>query len=646
MAKKNLKQKTALRTTLRLTLVAAVSAVTGLVVLLIIVFNLTKDEEGRAASSMTFKQATTIQDTSSILRGSINQKVIGVVIETNGKGAPARMNSITFNAKGTSLPTEKFIENARLWYTGNDAEFNLQQTVGTTIARINEQSMVFSAGINLLPGKNYFWLTVDVKPDAACNPGSVDATCQEIRIGAIAYLPLVSNPIGKRFIQANVPYFSMGNYALNKVNSWNSKRDGSGTAPKNMQETRNSYFIQSGHRMISATGSNLQTLVIEKGGELKITSPLRLNAMYVACGGVLQMDTAINDYYAFNELYMDNGAMYIHNNTGKFPGLKSTLAPHSNQVFFNYSDQTFDGLTSFGNLIIDAMRAGDLDLGGRVSQVKGDFEIRRTGQGKKGVHFTGNHMLSVDGSFVMTGGNFSGASAGKLTLQIAKSLMLKGGVFNDAGNSNSGTGMNLNIGTDVLLLSGTFNTALSPNSSITFSGEGTTRWVQKAACTASLGNTLIGAGHALMIKGEKFAEVAKGRTLTVGESGELMCESVVIEGKGSFVLSNKATLGIGHTEGIYSEGDHGNIRTATRQYHSGATYYYYTDSQPQQTGVFTTYPKANSVFNLIVNKTQPTHVVNLSQNISVDSQCKVSLGDLRNNGFQLNVNRRLPADLN
>lgn len=646
MAKKNLKQKTALKTTLRLTLVAAVSAVTGLVVLLIIVFNLTKEEESRAASSMTFKQATTIQDTTGILRGSINQKVIGVVVETSGKGTPARMNSITFDTKGTSLPAEKFIENARLWYTGNDAEFNLQQTVGTTIARINQQSLVFSAGLNLLPGKNYFWLTVDVKPDAAYNPGTVDATCQEIRIGAIAYLPLVSNPIGKRFIQANVPYFSMGNYALGKVNSWNSKRDGSGTAPKSMQESRNSYFIQAGHRMISATGSNLQTLVIEKGGELKITSPLRLNAMYVACGGVLQIDTAINDYYAFNELYMDNGAMYIHNNTGKFPGLKSTLAPHSNQVFFNYSDKTFDGLTSFGNLIIDAMHSEDLDLGGRVSQVKGDFEIRRTGQGKLGVHFTGNNLLSIDGSFIMTGGNFSGATAGKLTIQVGKSLMMKGGSFKDAGSSNSGTGLAMNIGTDVILLSGSFTTALSQHSVTTFSGEGITRWVQKPACNATIGNTLIGAGHSLMIKGEKFAEVGKGRTLTVGEGGELFCEKVVISGKGNFVLSDKAMLGIGHSEGIYSDGDHGNIRTATRQYHSGATYYYYTDSQPQQTGVFVTFPKGDAVYNFIVNKTQPTHVVSLSQNLSVESQCKISLGDLRNNGYKLDIRRRGAEELN
>lgn len=638
MAKNQIRQKTALKTTLRLTLVAAVSAVSGLVVLLIIVFNLSKEEEGRAASSMTFKQATTIQDTTGILRGSINQKVIGVMIETTGKGTPVRMNSITFTAKGTSAPIERNIENARLWYTGNDPDFNLNQTVGTTLAAVNEKPMVFSTGLNLLPGKNYFWLTVDVKADAAHSPGIVDAACTEIRIGAIAYLPLVTDPVGKRFIQANVPYFSMGNLALGKVNSWNSRRDGSGTPPKNMQETRNCYFIQAGHRMISATGSNLQTLVIEKGGELKITAPLRLNAMYVACGGVVQMDTTIEDYYSFNEMYMDNGAIYIHNSTGKFPGLKCTFLPKSNQVFFRYGENTFDGLTGYGNLVIDAFRGGDLDLGGKLTTVLGDFEIRRTGQGSKGVFFSGNNLVDIGGSFVMTGGVFSGAEKGVLNMKIAKDLIMKGGNFSDVTPSAGlSTALNLDITSDVILLGGTLTTTGSPSSSTIFSGVGISRWVQKESANVLLGNTTIGARHSLQIKGDHFATIQKDRTFNVGEGAELLCESVVIYGNGTFVLSDKATLGIGHPEGIYSKGDHGNIRTQKRQFHSGATYYYYTATQPQQTGVFETYPRKNSVYRLVVNKTQPSQVLNLSQNLSVEGQCKVNLGDIRNNGFELQM---------
>ncbi|MBK9638959.1 MAG: hypothetical protein IPO63_14575 [Bacteroidetes bacterium] len=42
MARKNLRQQTALKTKLRLTFIATTAAVSGLVVLLIVVFNLTK----------------------------------------------------------------------------------------------------------------------------------------------------------------------------------------------------------------------------------------------------------------------------------------------------------------------------------------------------------------------------------------------------------------------------------------------------------------------------------------------------------------------------------------------------------------------------------------------------------------------------
>jgi hypothetical protein len=637
MAKKNLKQKSALKTTLRLTMLAAVSAATGLVVLLIIVFNLAKEEEGNAQTSMTFKQATTIQDTTRILRGSINQKVIGVVVETSGKGTPVKVNSMTFTAKGTSLPIENNIENARLWYTGNDPEFTLQQTVGTTVNKLSDQAFVFSASMALLPGKNYFWLTVDVKPDAAFNPGMVDASCKEIRVGAIAYLPLVADPIGKRYLQANVPYFSMGNFALNKPHSWNSKRDGTGAAPRNMNESRNSYFIQAGHRMISATGSNLQTLVVEKGGELKITSPLRLNAMYVACGGVVQQDTAVMDFYCFNEFFMDNGAMYIHNNTGKMPGLRCFFAPKSSQVFFNYSEASFSSEINYGNVIIDAMKAGELNLGGRLTNVQGDFEIRRTGQGKRGVYFSGLNTLSVEGSLVLTGGTFGGASEGQLTCNVGRNLIVKGGQFTDVMMDAKKSSMVTNISGDVLLLGGSVIMDLSPMSVMNFVGDGTTRWVQKTACDVRLGNTNVTSGHTLWIKGENFADVSKDRTLNVMAGAEMLCEQVVVKGKGNFHLHEKALLGIGHTEGIYSKGELGNIQTSGRQFHSGATYYYYTSSQPQQTGIFTTYPKENAVYRLIVNKEQSTHVLNLSQNMAVDGQCKVNLGDIRNNGFELKM---------
>ncbi len=639
MARKNLRQQTALKTKLRLTFIATTAAISGLVVLLIVVFNLTKKEEGRAATSMTFKQATTFQDTSGVLRGSINQKVIGVVVETSGKGTPVKVNSFTFSAIGTSMPIEQNIENARLWYTGNDPDFSIQQIVGTTIPTLNDKPFVFSASQTLLPGKNFFWLTFDVLTNANSTPGTVDAICKEIRIGAISYLPVVGDPIGKRFVQSNIPFYSMGNFSLSKVNSWNSKRDGSGMPPRQMNEVRNSYFIQSGHRMISSTGSNLQTLVIEKGGELRITSPLRLNAMYVAFGGVVQMDTSINDFYSFNEFYMDNGAMYIHNSTGWFPGLKNRLSPNSTQLFFKYGSSTFRPEINFGNLVLDATDVSSLDLGGKIEQIQGDFEIRKTGTELSGIFFSGNNSLNIKGSFIQMGGLFFGATNGILTCSVAQDFIFKGGEFYDVKleKSKSKAGLKMNVKEDVILLNGIFTTDKSTTSEFILTGTGTSRWIQKPLCKAKLGNVTVANNHVLQIKGETFGDISKGHTFQISEGAELYCEKVVVKGEGEFVLENNAMLAIGHPEGIYSNGSKGNIQTEKRSFNSGATYYYYLNSNPQETGVFQTQPKQNVIGKLVVNKAGTSQVLNLSQNLVLESPCMVTLGDIRSNGFELKV---------
>jgi hypothetical protein len=639
MARKNLRQQTALKTKLRLTFIATTAAISGLVVLLIVVFNLTKKEEGRAATSMTYKQSTTFQDTSGVLRGSINQKVIGVLVETSGKGTPVKINSFTFSAAGTSIPIEQNIENARLWYTGNDPEFSIQQIVGTTIPTINDKPFVFSASQTLLPGKNFFWLTFDVFTNANSTPGTVDAMCKEIRIGAISYLPVVVDPIGKRFVQSNIPFYSMGNFSLGKVNSWNSKRDGSGMSPRQMNEVRNSYFIQSGHRMISSTGSNLQTLVIEKGGELRITSPLRLNAIYVAFGGVVQMDTSINDFYSFNEFYMDNGALYIHNSTGWFPGLKNRLSPKSTQLFFKYGSNTFRPEINFGNLVLDAVDVSSIDLGGKVEQIQGDFEIRKTGKDLSGIFFTGSNSLNIHGSFIQMGGLFFGATNGNLTCSVGQDFILKGGEFYDAkmDKTKQKAALKMHVKEDVILLSGIFTTDRSATSEFIMSGSGTSRWIQKPLCKANLGNVTVANNHVLQIKGEIFGNISKGSTFQISDGAELYCEKVVVNGEGEFVLENNTMLAIGHPEGIYSSGSKGNIQTEKRTFNSGATYYYYLNSNPQETGIFQTQPKQNVIGKLVVNKAGTSQVLNLSQNLVLESPCMITLGDIRSNGFELKV---------
>ncbi len=644
MARKLLRQKSTVKSSLRLRTTAMVTASAGLVALLIIVFNVSKREEGKAQNSMSFKEAMVYQDTARVLRGSIHQKVIGVVVEVTGKGAPLKLNAMSFSAKGTSEPVEANVENARLWYTGNDPSFSTQQTIGKVIQKVGSRPFEFVGVQSLLPGKNYFWLTVDVKADALTAPGTIDAMCHEIRIGDIAFLPLIADPLGKRFIQANVPYFSTGNYAVNKVASWNSKRDGTGSSPRQMNETRNSYFIQSGHRMISSTGSNLQTLVVEKGGELRITSPLRLNSMLVACGGVVQMDTSLTDAYVCNEMFMESGAMYIHNSTGLFPANTSVLDRNSSQVYFQYSHLSFRPDVQFGHLILDAADAPTTDLNGRIRSIQGNWEIRRTGPSERGVFFSGHNKIAIGGDLIQTGGVFSGALMGELECMVKGNFIMKGGAFLD-GQGKEGASFQLVFERDVMMLGGSFETDNNPISLLRFTGKNQSRWIQKQECDVQLGDVQIDGGHSLVIKGNRMGSISKGCNLTVREGGELYCDQGVLTGEGGFILDTRSTLGIGHPEGIFSKGNRGNVQTESRNFHSDATYLYYTASHPQQTGVFLTQPRNNVVRRLLVNKASPSQVVQLSQDIFVEEQCKVNLGDLRQNGFELKLNAGASAGL-
>lgn len=642
--KKSFRQQTALKTTLRLTLIATGASIAGLIVLLIVVFNMMKEEQSHAESSLIFKNADVSQDTTNVLRGSINQRIIGVVVETSGKGSPVKVNSMLFNANGTSLPVEQNIENARLWYTSNDNNFLPLQQVGSTVVKISEMDFEINCNQNLKPGKNYFWLTFDIKSDAAYAPGTIDATCQEIKLGAIAYRPLISNPSGKRYTEPNIPYYSMGNFAVNNLSAWNSKRDGSGIIPKQINASRNTYFVQSGHKMISNTALNLQSMFVEKGGELRITSPLRMNAMYIAYGGIVQQDATVTDYYCFNEFYMDNGSNYIHNNTGYLPGLHCFFDSKSNQTFFQFGLATFSYNVKWGNVIIDASTPLDLDIQKNFSEIQGDLEFHKTGtsigNNEKGFYSAESDTMHIGGSLIVSGGSFYGIRSDKfktLFIEVGKDLIVKSGLLSDADSKKNGGNTLMKIKGDVLLMGGTLKFDNGNGSKMIFEGNGTTKWIQNPTCNVTLGNVEIRSQHDVILKGEKMGDVGPKSIIDVQTGGRLLCGLNKVTGPGNFLLQDNATLGIGHAEGISSSGSIGNIVTKGRIFHSGANYFYYTNSQPQITGVFDTRPKPNTVRRIILDKDQTSQSLALSQDFNITDEVKINKGDIRNSGHDLRL---------
>jgi hypothetical protein len=242
---------------------------------------------------------------------------------------------------------------------------------------------------------------------------------------------------------------------------------------------------------------------------------------------------------------------------------------------------------------------------------------------------------SISGNLVLDGVSFLGSQGrnkNNLSLRIGGDLLLTNSTFTTGvfGNYDLFVNGNVNL-KDASIWLGSNNTTCH------FSGTGTTIWTQSPGSDAILGNTVVEPLHNLRVESETFAEIAPRCTFSVEAGAGFYTGKSILTGDGTFILEDKATLGIGHSDGLYSESLKGNIQTAGRIYHSGATYVFNSQSSNQQTGVFETAPVKNTVRNLILEKEKKSQVLVLSQDISIEDQFHIARGDIRTGNFELRV---------
>lgn len=633
------KQSNRLRTSLKITLGLAAVASSCLAFILILVFNFSKQEQSVAGSPMVFMEAITVQDTSMVYQGSMNQQGIGIVVQTTGEGNPLNFTEMEFAANVSSGNIADLIENARLWYTGSDPEFMCSNQIGNTIPKLVEGKLAITLNKALTPGKNYFWLTFDIK-QGFVSPSNLDVSCTKIKLGAIDYLPAVTSPPGNRLVAGNQAYYSVGDLLINHTDSWNSRRDGSGEKPKQMNGERNVYFIQNGHHMQCQKGTSLNTITIENGGTLKAMAAVRLKNMVVETGGIYHQVATVTDFYAFDKFVVANGGTYIHDNTGYLPGISFDFKPHSTQKFLQYGQATFSYTASWGNVIIASTSKINCDIQQYFKHVKGNLEFQMTGL-ESYLYCDGTDTINIDGNLIFSGGNFTGVTGKNhvLSINIKGDLLVGDGIVTDAqavGTSQSHTV--LNIGGHVNFSGGTFDFAQSLEcaSEINFIGgeSNQVNWIQTGG-EVLLGNVRISPEKELNVFGPYFGNLAAKHSFIVERDAALMCGKNQLTGAGRFVLEDKATLGIGHAEGLNSNGLEGNIITGKRVFNSGADYVYYMDMNPQKTGKFDTEPWDGNVRNFTVNKDQQSQWVILSQDFSVTERINIYQGIVEKNSRRL-----------
>jgi hypothetical protein len=171
-----------------------------------------------ACSNMSLISTTTSQITDNVNKGTTDNPVIKIEVETTDRANPLEITSFTINTTGTTSLSD--IENIKLWETGLSGTFVDAVQLGNTTATPTGSDITLSGLSHYLnEGTNYFWVTMDVKSGATTD-NYIDAVCSSITIDASAETPDITAPSGSRRIVVPMVYTSSTttqnqiNYAL------------------------------------------------------------------------------------------------------------------------------------------------------------------------------------------------------------------------------------------------------------------------------------------------------------------------------------------------------------------------------------------------------------------------------------------------
>jgi hypothetical protein len=248
-------------------------------------------------------------------------------------------------------------------------------------------------------------------------------------------------------IIVTVTYYSQGNLDATLTTSWNSARDGSGSAPAN--------FISGDIFIIQGTGNGgttphamtmSQAWTISGGGsltKLEIENGAKLTATFLITVPTFQVD---------------NGGTYVHNaagssvngNVNDLPGSTSRSFGATSTVEFQSwangggSPVALPSGINWGNLTINvATLGGSWNQAGNLTTVSGNLTIKSTGGGAREFRLstTTSPTVTISGNLVVNGGilNLS-SSTGIPTINVSGSTTISSaGTFKGVINKNGST---------------------------------------------------------------------------------------------------------------------------------------------------------------------------------------------------------------
>jgi hypothetical protein len=379
------------------------------------------------------------------------------------------------------------------------------------------------------------------------------------------------------------------------------------------------------------TASTTASVLVQNSGILQINAPLsNVGTFTVESGGIVNLNNATTSgtsaLWNGTEDFQAGSIFEIQNWNYGAGAPDSRLIQNPSIISANA------GGYFFGNLVISGMPSAIFVMSEgsqTINLCQNNFTVSTTGGAN--VAFTNAlSNVTVGGNLITTANQFSFAasnSAGNITATILGNIVPSGGIINLNQTSSGATTStvqlkgNLSIPVGVTLNSGDAgcNIVFSNTTPQTLSIAGTLGTNVGFDITSGATVQLINQNLALSNASNSFETLA-GSTLEFN--------GFDITGAGDFSSASTSRLKITSADGVNATGNNtGNVQnTGTRTFSQSAYYHYVGNATPQATG--TAMSTGSAAKRLIIEKTNTTDIVNLTQNtgISVGGELEIMRG--------------------
>jgi len=150
---------------------------------------------------MSLDSLIVAQDINDIVaKGASDQEIIRVNAKMLGTFSAKTLTQLSFNINGTT--TNADIDNAKVFYTGNNPEFSNTQQFGSTVSSVGNTFNVNGLQV-LSEGNNYFWLAYDISASATLG-NEADAELTSAVIAGVTETPDIGTIAGAKSIVGQI----------------------------------------------------------------------------------------------------------------------------------------------------------------------------------------------------------------------------------------------------------------------------------------------------------------------------------------------------------------------------------------------------------------------------------------------------------